>query len=1011
VPPTPAPTECDARGLAGEVVVNFESYASGTDLRGTTSPEGIRFLGDSGMIVVSPTVATHSGSRALTLNVPEEFGSTGTPMRIGFVNLQDLVGMYVGLNERIWSTTPITAVLTAYSMDGSGHRVVAGTDSETFGPDPTPIRKCLSVSAPGIFEVTVSYGNAGEPEIIDDLTLRGPASPVPVPADDQGPRITILMPEEGETLTDVHVRLQGEVREDRELARMNYQLRPGVFHDLTFTPAGVTPEGDRLYLFAVDPLPVSELTTCGDNTIQVRAYDSSDNIGGADRTFRLMSGDLSIRRAEPVQVVYGADLVQGKATAFRVQVDSCLSTPVEVMFRLELPEDEWRTLPPSSGMLGLTVPLGWEYPELWGPVTIPARASAYAVMLPYIPAGQEQAEFDDAHPAGVFVYPPYIASGSPQGPDVRVVPRPAGSHATFAVEVDPGNSIPEQDESNNRWESPEYRVVATRPMCFLVVPVYGRDRGPQSSILNIRQQIEFLLATFPLADSKVMWMTAPVHSLPCPYDTSLDCSWAIGSAGDYLGAAATLARASGCDYAVAIGPWGAGGSTPIGFTGGTSIGQSGWDALLAHEFNHSMTSLGDVYSLDCLAEWDEFYCEYPDGHREYYCQNDNPRLPDGYTGLNCRLAGDDIVCEEQTKVCQMYTGCSPYRRTEACRSMDVPTCNRDCAQATVTAACAGSVGNWSAPDCRIFHPSSEGFWVNRWLTRETSLPYIADCGSGSMWMRLDNTRDHCRAGVEFADGYRNMLVSANFVTGLDPEALLVRGTIHKSGEAELQPFLYLPEAYLDRAPGAPGAYRLALYDGQGELLTQTGFDVTFEVSGENGGPTDHAHFVMRIEWKPGTQRVALEDASGRMLVEVAVTAHAPQIQVTSPKGGEAWPQGAQRKLRWTASDQDGDALTYFVDATSDDGKTWLPIAVDLTKTEYILDTSSFDVGTGYLLRVRASDGVNTTAAVAAGLFSIVAPSQQPWGTAFWIAVIVVAVAGVAMLALALFWPRLPRRRG
>ena len=1012
VPPRPEVTECDARGLAGEVVVNFEGYATGTNLRGTTTPEGVRFLGDSGMIVVSPSVATHSGTKALTLNYPEEFGSTGTPMRIGFTNLQDFVGLYVGLNEQIWSTTPITAVLTAYAVDASGHRVVAGTDSKTFGPEATPIRKCLSVTAPGIFEITLDYGTVGEPEIIDDLTLRRPAVPVPVPSDDQPPRVTILQPEAGATLTDAHVRLQGEVREDRELASMNYQLRPGVFHDVAFTPAGMTPEGDRLYLFAVDPLPVSELTTCGDNTVQVRAFDSSDNMGGDDRTFRLMMGDLSVRQAEPVQVVYGADLVQGKSTAFRVQVDSSFTCPLEAMFRLELPGDEWSTAPPASGHVITGIPPGWEYPEEWGPVTIPAGASGYPVVLPYIPAGQEQAAFDSAHPAGLIVTPPIadVMVGDVKGPDVRVVPRPSGSRASFGVEIDPGNLVPEQEEGNNRWQSPDYRVVATRPMCFLVVPVQSGGNGPQASILNIKPQVEFILATFPLADSKVTWKTAPIHAQACPYDPSLDCSWAISESSETLGTAATMARASGCDYAVVIGPWGAGGSTPIGYTGGATIGQGGWDALLAHEFNHSMTSLGDVYSLDCLVEWDELYCEYPDGHRVYYCQNDNPRLPDGYTGLNCRLEDDALVCEEQTKRCEMDTGCSPYRRTETCRPADVSVCDRACAGAIVAPLCAGSVGIWGGPDCRIFHPSSEGFWVNRWRAEDSSLPYLADCGGASMWMRLENTGNHCAAGVEYADGYRNILSNPNFVTGADPEALLVRGAIRKSGGAELQPFIYLPQANLDRAPGAPGAYRVALYDAQGKLLSQTGFDLAFEQSGVNGGPTDHAHFVMRIEWKSGTQRVTLEDGAGRTLAEVAVTPHAPQIEVTSPKGGEAWPLAERRTLRWTASDEDGDALTYFVDVSSDGGITWLPVVVDLTRPEYAFDTSSYEVGTAYLLRVRASDGVNTTAAISGGPFSIVAANPRPWETAFSIGMIVLALAGLAMVSIAVLWPRLRRRR-
>src|SRR4030042_2135933 len=53
VPPTPVVTDCDARGLAGEVVVTFESHASGANLRDTTTREGGRFLGDGGLSVAS----------------------------------------------------------------------------------------------------------------------------------------------------------------------------------------------------------------------------------------------------------------------------------------------------------------------------------------------------------------------------------------------------------------------------------------------------------------------------------------------------------------------------------------------------------------------------------------------------------------------------------------------------------------------------------------------------------------------------------------------------------------------------------------------------------------------------------------------------------------------------------------------------------------------------------------------------------------------------------------------
>jgi hypothetical protein len=77
-------------------------------------------------------------------------------------------------------------------------------------------------------------------------------------------------------------------------------------------------------------------------------------------------------------------------------------------------------------------------------------------------------------------------------------------------------------------------------------------------------------------------------------------------------------------------------------------------------------------------------------------------------------------------------------------------------------------------------------------------------------------------GDEFNDGYPNLLENPTFIAGEDPEVILVSGRIHKSGEVSLNPFVYLPSANLDLAPGKEGEYYFELYDEAGELLSRTG---------------------------------------------------------------------------------------------------------------------------------------------------------------------------------------------
>ncbi|MDD1664327.1 MAG: hypothetical protein LUQ32_03145, partial [Methanomicrobiales archaeon] len=68
--------------------------------------------------------------------------------------------------------------------------------------------------------------------------------------------------------------------------------------------------------------------------LRIRACDQAGNRVETSylRTFPNESGDLTITSVEPVQVVYWAPLVEGKATAFKAKVTSSFAYPVETRF-------------------------------------------------------------------------------------------------------------------------------------------------------------------------------------------------------------------------------------------------------------------------------------------------------------------------------------------------------------------------------------------------------------------------------------------------------------------------------------------------------------------------------------------------------------------------------------------------------------------------------------------------------------------------------------------------------
>ncbi|MFX1252361.1 MAG: S8 family serine peptidase [Promethearchaeota archaeon] len=82
----------------------------------------------------------------------------------------------------------------------------------------------------------------------------------------------------------------------------------------------------------------------------------------------------------------------------------------------------------------------------------------------------------------------------------------------------------------------------------------------------------------------------------------------------------------------------------------------------------------------------------------------------------------------------------------------------------------------------------------------------------------------------------------------------------------------------------------------------------------------------------------------------------PTVTVISPNGGEALSNTVT--ITWTASDPDGDTLTFTVYYW--DGSTWFELASDLTDTSYEWDTTSVSDGSSCKIRIGASDGTFTT---------------------------------------------------
>jgi hypothetical protein len=183
------------------------------------------------------------------------------------------------------------------------------------------------------------------------------------------------------------------------------------------------------------------------------------------------------------------------------------------------------------------------------------------------------------------------------------------------------------------------------------------------------------------------------------------------------------------------------------------------------------------------------------------------------------------------------------------------------------------------------------------------------------------------------------------------QAILAVGTFDISSSVTLNNWYVLPEAELSVLPSGP--YTFEYQDAGGGVLYQQSFDVSFDLMGTT---LTESPFVFTIPYVAGTTKIVVKQNNVPKAQKV-VTSNAPTVTVISPNGGERLSR--QATITWSGSDADGDALSYAVLFSQDNGATWQPIAANVTSTSYAWDVSGLASGTQYLIKVVATDGINT----------------------------------------------------
>ncbi len=109
----------------------------------------------------------------------------------------------------------------------------------------------------------------------------------------------------------------------------------------------------------------------------------------------------------------------------------------------------------------------------------------------------------------------------------------------------------------------------------------------------------------------------------------------------------------------------------------------------------------------------------------------------------------------------------------------------------------------------------------------------------------------------------------------------------------------------------------------------------------------------------GATAISVVDSTGVSLKTINITGTAPTVTITSP--GAGFVGTAQQSLSWMVSSPTATSFTSRIFYSTDAGVTWQQI-LDTTDTSTVIDFDTLPGASAALIRIDASDGVNTGSA-------------------------------------------------
>jgi hypothetical protein len=202
---------------------------------------------------------------------------------------------------------------------------------------------------------------------------------------------------------------------------------------------------------------------------------------------------------------------------------------------------------------------------------------------------------------------------------------------------------------------------------------------------------------------------------------------------------------------------------------------------------------------------------------------------------------------------------------------------------------------------------------------------------------------------------------------IDPVVMLLSGSITPGGQVTADPWSTMTTDQVS-VPNPAGSYVFEFLDSGGAILRRFRFGVEFQLTeatvspaGQVGSVTvqlQEVPFSFSIVRPAGLAKVLLRGPANQLLFSRDVTANPPVVTSLSINPAGPYTPGQQRTVSWTASDPDGDPLTFALLYSEDGGASWKLDCEFLEGNQCTWTVPDAATARG-MLKVEASDGVNS----------------------------------------------------